>query len=59
MERLAAEAVNAVNDPDCRRRMVELGVDPVGSGPAEFEAFWDRQIACWGSVVRASGATLD
>jgi tripartite-type tricarboxylate transporter receptor subunit TctC len=59
VDRVAAEAVKAVNDPDCRRRMVELGVDPVGSGPAEFEAFWDRQIAYWGPVVRASGATLD
>ena len=34
VERVAAEAAKAVNDPDCRRRMVELGVDPVGSGPA-------------------------
>jgi len=59
VERLADAVVRAVNEPVCRQRMVDLGLTPVGSRPAEFTAFWDRQLAYWGPVVKASGATLD
>lgn len=59
VERLADAAVQAVTEPGCRRRMVDLGLEPVGSRPADFTAFWDRQIASWGPVVQASGATLE
>jgi len=59
IERLADAAVKAVREPGCRQRMVEIGVDPVGSRPAEFTAFWDQQMRYWGPVVQASGATLD
>ena len=57
--RLAEVARQAVNEPACRQRFLDLGVQPVGSTPAEFTAFWDRQMEYWGPVVRASGASLD
>jgi len=59
IERLAAEVRRLVADPDCRRRLTEMGVAPVGSGPVEFTAFWDRELATWGPIVRASGATVE
>ena len=59
VERLADAAVGAVQDPTCRTRMIDLGLDPVGSRPADFAAFWGRQMDYWGPVVRSSGATLD
>lgn len=59
VERLAAEVARVVADPECRRRLTEMGVDPVGSGPAEFTAFWERELATWGPIVRASGATVE
>ncbi|SHJ40284.1 Tripartite-type tricarboxylate transporter, receptor component TctC [Roseomonas rosea] len=59
VERLADAAIRAVNDSGCRQRMTDLGLTPVGSRPAEFTAFWDRQLAYWGPVVKTSGATLD
>ena len=59
VERLADAAVGAVRDPACRQRMVDLGLEPIGSRPAAFASFWDQQMAYWGPVVRASGATLD
>lgn len=59
VDRLAEATIQAVTEPGCRQRMVDLGLDLVGSRPAEFTAFWDQQIAYWGPVVRASGATLD
>jgi tripartite-type tricarboxylate transporter receptor subunit TctC len=59
IERLARAAADAVREPGCRQKMVDLGLQPISSSPAEFAAFWDRQIDYWGPVVRASGATLD
>jgi tripartite-type tricarboxylate transporter receptor subunit TctC len=59
IDRLAAEVARLVADPDCRRRLLDMGVEPVGSGPAEFTAFWERELATWGPIVRASGATVE
>ena len=59
IHRLAAEVARVVADPDCRRRLIDLGVEPVGSDPAAFTAFWESELAYWGPVVRASGATVE
>jgi tripartite-type tricarboxylate transporter receptor subunit TctC len=59
IERLAVEVARVVADPECRRRLTDMGVDPVGSGPAEFTAFWEGELATWGPIVRASGATVE
>jgi tripartite-type tricarboxylate transporter receptor subunit TctC len=59
VDRLAAEVARVVGDPECRRRLTEMGVEPSGAGPEAFTAFWDRELAAWGPIVRASGATVD
>ncbi|WP_187830289.1 Bug family tripartite tricarboxylate transporter substrate binding protein [Siccirubricoccus phaeus] len=59
VERLGKESQAALADPACRARLVQVGIDPVGSSPAEFTRFWDAQIAYWGPFVQASGVTLD
>jgi len=48
-----------VADPACRTKLEELGVEPTGSGPAAFEAFWDSELATWGPIVRDSGARVE
>lgn len=57
--RLEAAAVAAVANAAVRQRLVENGVDPRGEGAAALEAFWDRQLALWVPLIRASGATAD
>ena len=57
--RLAAEVARVTADPDCRRRLVELGVEPVGSDTAAFAAQWQSELRTWEPVVRASGVRLD
>jgi tripartite-type tricarboxylate transporter receptor subunit TctC len=42
-----------------RARLLETGLDLVGSSAAELEVFWDREFALWVPVVRASGARAD
>lgn len=59
VDRLAAEVARLTRDPTCRARLTEMGVDPIGSSPEEFTAVWDRELAIWGPIVRASGARVD
>jgi tripartite-type tricarboxylate transporter receptor subunit TctC len=59
VDRMAAEVARITADEACRRRLSDIGVDPTGSGPEEFTAFWDRELATWGPIVRDSGASVE
>ncbi len=51
--RMNAALKEALAHPTVRDRMTQnMGVDIVGSSPAEFTSFLDQQIATWGRVVR-------
>src|SRR6185436_15275804 len=52
-------AVAAVNDPEVRKALTELGVDVVGNTPAEFRAYIKSEIPKWAAIVKASGAKVD
>jgi tripartite-type tricarboxylate transporter receptor subunit TctC len=49
----------ALNDPDTRKALGDLGVDLVGSSPQEFAAYIKAEIPKWSAVVKAAGARLD
>ena len=51
--------VEALNDTTVRKSLTDLGVDIVGSTPAEFDAYIKAEIPKWTAIVKASGATLD
>src|ERR1043165_476830 len=51
--------VAALADPETRKALGDLGVDIVGSSPAEFAAYIRSEIPKWGAVVKAAGARLD
>lgn len=55
IDRLHAEFVRALNAPDLRGRMVDIGADPVGSTPEEYTAFIQSEIAKWAKVINAAG----
>jgi tripartite-type tricarboxylate transporter receptor subunit TctC len=59
VERLHRATVEALNDTGVRRSLADLGVDIVGSTPAEFEAYVKAEIPKWTAIVKASGAKLD
>jgi tripartite-type tricarboxylate transporter receptor subunit TctC len=59
VDRVAAEVARVVADPACRGKLAEIGVEPTGLGPEAFSRFWDAELAAWGPVVRASGATVE
>jgi tripartite-type tricarboxylate transporter receptor subunit TctC len=48
-----SEAVRAaVTDPAFRQQVIAQGADPVGSTPAEFAAYWPRELDKWGTLIR-------
>jgi tripartite-type tricarboxylate transporter receptor subunit TctC len=59
LDRMATEVARITRDPACRQRLADIGVNPTGLGPDEFTRFWDEELATWGPIVRASGATVE
>lgn len=57
--KLSAEVTNIIRSPDINKRLVEMGVDPMGGPPAEFGKLIKAEIARFGIAVKASGAKAD
>lgn len=55
VERLHKETVRALQAPEVRQRLQELGADPVGNSPEEYAAFMRNEIAKWDKVIKAAG----
>lgn len=51
--------VRILQAPELKSRIVNQGVDIVGSGPAEFEKLIIAEIAKWSRVVKAAGVRVD
>jgi len=59
IDRLYAVTVNAINAPEIRERLVQLGAEPSGMPPEAFDRLIRDDIAKWGKVVKALGITID
>ena len=59
VEKISLETQRILKTPEVQKRLGELGAEPVGSTPAEFAQFVQREIDKWARVVKASGARLD
>lgn len=59
VDKLHAELVKILNEPDVNKRIVEDGSAPVGNSPEEFRKFLDADLVKWTKVVKASGAKLE
>jgi tripartite-type tricarboxylate transporter receptor subunit TctC len=58
IERLHRETAAIVASPEFRKRLVDLGVEPVGNSPAEFGAQIRTDLARWATVVKDAGIKL-
>ena len=52
---MAAEIAKAVASPDIKNRFEAIGIEPVGSTPAEAGKFLDDEIAKWAKVISTAG----
>ena len=59
VKKLSADLAEAVQSPEIRARMADVGLTPVGNTPEQFDAFIRVEIDKWAKVVKASGATAD
>jgi tripartite-type tricarboxylate transporter receptor subunit TctC len=59
VRKLSTDLSNALQSPEVKARMSEIGLTPVGSSPEAFDKFIVTEIDKWAKVVKASGATAD
>jgi tripartite-type tricarboxylate transporter receptor subunit TctC len=57
VQRLNAEFVKAMQQPDLRQRLASQGAEPLTSTPEEFAAYLRSEIDKWAKVVKAAGMT--
>lgn len=58
-EKLHRAVVEVLKEDEVKRRFVDVGVQPVGSTPAEFAEFLKREDAKWADVIRKGNIKLD
>jgi len=59
VNRLHTEILKALNTPDLRARMVAMGTDISGMGPAEFQSFVRKEVPKWADVVRKANVKIN
>jgi tripartite-type tricarboxylate transporter receptor subunit TctC len=59
VQRLNAEFVKALQQPDLRQRLASQGAEPLTSTPDEFAAYLRAEIDKWARVVKAAGMKAD
>ena len=59
IERLHAEIVKAVHQPDMSARLAADGAEPIGSSPHEFAAHVRAEHEKWASVIKKTGIRGD
>lgn len=55
VDRMNKEAVRALNQPDLRARLTELGAEAAGTTPEQYARFIENEIDKWAKVIKAAG----
>jgi len=59
IDRLGREIGLILLRQDVRERFAQMGIDPVGSNPAEFERFLKEEVEKWAKVIRAANVKVE
>jgi len=59
IDKLSAQIMPAFKRQDIRDRLVQMGIDPVGSSPAEFDKFLKSEVAKWAKVIKDAGVKIE
>lgn len=59
LERLGAEVVAALKDPEIAEKIRSVGAEPAPLGPNEYRSFIQDEIKKWSAVVKSSGASAE
>jgi tripartite-type tricarboxylate transporter receptor subunit TctC len=58
IDKLAGALTKIPHTPDMKKRLADLGAEPVGSGPDEFNKFLRDETAQWAEVIKAAGVKM-
>ncbi len=58
-DKLHKAVVEVLKEDEVKRRFVDVGVQPIGSTPAEFAEFLKKEDAKWAQVIRKGNIKLD
>lgn len=53
-----AGVVAALNKPDVRKKLIDQGIDPIGSSPDAFKSFMDTEDAKYSETIKASNIKM-
>ncbi len=59
VDRVAADFARVLATPEVRKRLADIGLETVGSSPAEFAVTVQKDYDKWGKVIRDAGIKLD
>jgi tripartite-type tricarboxylate transporter receptor subunit TctC len=56
---LSAQTRSALAAADVRKRLIDLGAEPLGSTPSEFAAYVRSEFQRWGQLARETGIRVE
>ncbi|MGJ7489112.1 Bug family tripartite tricarboxylate transporter substrate binding protein [Variovorax sp. ZT4R33] len=59
VDRLSAEFIRVISDPEVKAELLKQGVAPGGMSPAELATFQKSEVDKWARVVKAANLRLD
>ena len=59
VQKMAEHIQKALNTPETRRRMMDIGVEPLYMDPAQLRDFVRKERQKWGDVITASAIRVD
>ena len=59
VQRLNAEIVRILLQPEVKDRLTELGLDPSSSSPQALGDFMRKEHARWAMIIKTAGITPD
>ena len=55
VDRLNRDTVAALSRPEAKKRMADLGIEPVGNTPAEAAKLVEGEMDRWSALIKAAG----
>jgi tripartite-type tricarboxylate transporter receptor subunit TctC len=59
VEKVSADVATVLKMPDVRKRLMDIGLDPIGLSPQEFAELIRRDFEKWGRVIAKANIKIN
>ena len=59
VQKMGEHVQKALQDPEVRRKMLEIGVEPLFMGPAQLDGFVKDERLKWGGIIKAADIRVE